>query len=126
MQAGRKVFLRADSVVGRAASRAEAEARVNHEATVAEARARAAYALQRASEYLDAPNLGQIRNELYGAAQALSVAAGRAGDATAQDDADRLRRMADAAGTGLGRPHVAYLASLYHYGWRTCGSTAWR
>jgi len=123
---GRNVYLHADPFVGVAKTRAEAEERANQEVTVAEARARSAWSLQRASEYLDPMNLGSIRSELYAAAQALSVAAGRAGDVAAQTESDRIRRMADLTGLGYGPTQHTQIASLYHYGWRTCGLTGWR
>jgi hypothetical protein len=125
MLGGRNVYLRADPYVGHARDRAMAEDRMNPDVLVAAARARTAEVLQRASEYMDPVNVARIRNELYDAAQALSVAAGRTGDATAQADADRVRRMADATGLASDWVQYAYVTTLYHYGWRHCGLTAW-
>lgn len=125
MLAGRNVYLRADPFVGRARDRVLAEQRMNPDVLVAAARARMAEALQRASEYMDSINVARIRNELYDAAQALSVAAGRTGDASALADADRVRRMADATGLATDWVQYAYVTTLCHYGWRHCGLTAW-
>lgn len=89
------------------------------------ARARAGQALMRASEYLETQNLPRIRQELYGAATALQQASDRTGSAAGHAEATRLQALADAAGMAMGRGQRAWLTTVFHYGWRTCGDTAW-
>lgn len=90
-----------------------------------EARARASYALQRASEYMEDINLPAIRSELYSAALQLQKAADATGSAVAQAESARLQALADGATEALRRRQGPWLAAVLHYQWRVCGLTSW-
>lgn len=102
-----------------------AEATQEPAVLLAEARARAAVALQRASEYLDQANVSAIRDELYVAATALQAVADRTGSAPTHAEADRVRGVADHAALALRRGQAAWMIAWLHYDWRLCGVTAW-
>lgn len=122
----RNVRLHGVREVQYADSQRAADAAQMDEVTVAEAKARAAMALQRASEYLDPANLPRIRMELTQAASRVRAAADRTGQAELHAQASQLRALADATGAPLaGRQ--PYLAAALHYQWRLCGgATLWR
>lgn len=103
----------------------DAQPQVSGEVKLAEARARAGAALQRASEYLEVSNLPAIRQELYAAALALQRAADATGSAQGHAEATRVQALADAAGQGINRGQLPWLTTVFHYNWRMCGGTAW-
>ena len=95
------------------------------EVLLTEARARAAYTLQRASEYMDDINLPAIRSELYSAALQLQKAADATGSAVAQAESAKVQALADGAAEAMRRRQGPWLAAVMHYHWRVCGLTAW-
>lgn len=102
-----------------------AQAEADPEVQLSAARLKAGYALQRASEYLDAANLPAIRAELYAAALQLQKAADGSGSAIAQAESARVQALADATVQAMRGGHERWLASVFHYHWRMCGATAW-
>ncbi len=102
-----------------------AQSEADPEVQLSAARLRAGYALQRASEYLDAANLPAIRAELYAAALQLQKAADGSGSAVAQAESARVQALADATVQAMRGGHERWLASVFHYHWRMCGATAW-
>lgn len=124
--AGRNASFVGGRAVSMGANPESAEASADHEVLLAEARARASYALQLASEYLDAANLDGIRRNLYSAAMQLQRAADGSGNAVAHTDADRLRGLADGLSLAVGAGQRAWMVSVLHYYWRTSGVTVWQ
>jgi Ca-activated chloride channel family protein len=122
----RNVKLAGTRMVLYAPTQQAAETGRSDDVVAAEARARAAVALQRASEYLDAANVPRIRQELETAARQVRAAADLTGRAELHTEASALHLLADAAGEGVQGPRLGYLASVLHYQWRYCGVTAWR
>lgn len=102
-----------------------AQTEADPEVQLTAARLRAGYALQRASEYLDAANLQAIRAELYAAALQLQKAADGSGSAVAQAESARVQALADATVQAMRSGHERWLASVFHYHWRMSGATAW-
>lgn len=124
--ARRNVKLAGTRMVLYAPTRQAADTARSDDVVAAEAKARAAMALQRASEYLDPANLPRIRLELQQAATQVRAAADLTGRADLHAEAGVLRDLATAMVPEVNGPQYAWLATRMHYEWRYCGVTAWR
>ncbi len=122
----RNVKLIGDRTATYAQTQLAADAAVQDDVAASEARARAGWALQRASQYLDPANLPRISMELQAASSGLRAAADRTGQPDLHQAASAMGKLATAAQRPTRRGEDAYLASVFHYAWRNCGVTRWR